>query len=172
MEQERFWNPYIAGALVGVLMILSVVIASKYLGASTSFVRTAGMIEQLVASDHVAANEYFQKKTPKIDWQWVFVIGIFLGSLIASKLSRSFKMQSVPTMWEKCFGEGKAKRAFVAFVGGGIMMFGARFAGGCPSGHGLSGVAQLSVGSLISIVCFFVGGIIMAHVLYGKGVRS
>ena len=172
MEHERFWNPYVAGALVGVLMILSVVVSAKYLGASTSFVRTAGMIEQLVAPEHVAANEYFTKKTPKVDWQVLFVVGIFFGSLMAALVSRSWKRQVMPTMWEKHFDGNALKRGVVAFVGGAVMIFGARFAGGCPSGHGLSGVAQLSLGSIVSIICFFIGGIVMAHILYGKEVRS
>jgi hypothetical protein len=54
----------------------------------------------------------------------------------------------------------------MAFGGGAVALFGARMAGGCPSGHGLSGVAQLSVSSLVAMVCFFAGGLFMARILY------
>jgi len=125
------WSPYVAGALSGVVGVLSVWIAGQYLGASTTFVRTAGMIEQLFGPERVAQMEYFIKVVPKIDWQWMFVIGIVLGALIASLSSGSFKLQAVPDMWAARFGAGStAKRAVVAFAGGVVAMFGARLADG------------------------------------------
>jgi hypothetical protein len=74
--------------------------------------------------------EYFVKELPKIDWQWMFVVGILFGSLISATTSKSFRFQAVPTMWEGRFGPGKAKRAITAFAGGVIAMFGARLADG------------------------------------------
>jgi hypothetical protein len=74
--------------------------------------------------------EYFKKELPKIDWQFLFVIGIFFGALIASMTSKSFRLQAVPAMWEGRFGPSKLKRGIVAFVGGAIGMFGARLADG------------------------------------------
>ena len=71
--REKKWSPYVAGSLVGVLLCLSVLITEKYIGASTTFVRTAGMIERLVAPDHVNNNEYYASKKVKVDWQWMFV---------------------------------------------------------------------------------------------------
>jgi hypothetical protein len=70
------------------------------------------------------------KEIPKIDWQWMFVVGVFIGSLIASTISGTFQWKSIPTMWEKRFGPSKIKRGIVAFVGGVIAMFGARLADG------------------------------------------
>jgi uncharacterized membrane protein YedE/YeeE len=171
-ERGKYWNPYLAGAITGLVMVLSVLVTAKYFGASTSFVRTVGLIEQAISPEHVEQTAYFVKKAPKIDWQWVFVIGILFGSLIASLVSRTWKSQFVPDMWRNRFGGNAFKRALVAFIGGVIMIFGARFAGGCPSGHGLSGIMQLSPGSLISMICFFIGGIVVARLVYGKGVRS
>ena len=127
---DKGWNPYLAGALAGLVMILSVWFAGKYFGASTTFVRSAGLIEKLFIAERVAKMEYFINKVPKIDWQWMFVFGIFIGSLISSTTSRSFKWKSVPDMWEARFGSSKMKRAIVAFIGGVVAMFGARLAGG------------------------------------------
>ena len=129
-RQDDGWSPYLAGALSGLVLIFSVLIAGKYFGASTSFVRSAGMIEELVAPERVSQLAYFKSKIPKIDWQWMFVIGIFLGSLISSLTSTSFRWQALPDMWKSRFGSSVGKRAIVAFLGAVVAMFGARLAGG------------------------------------------
>ena len=127
---DKGWSPYLAGALSGIVMILSVWIAGKYFGASTTFVRSAGLIEKIFSAERVEKMDYFIQKVPKIEWQWMFVFGIFMGALISSTTSRSFKWKAVPDMWEDRFGPGKMKRAIVAFIGGMIAMFGARLADG------------------------------------------
>jgi hypothetical protein len=127
---ERGWSPYLAGAMSGVVIILSVWISGKYFGASTTFARSAGMIEKLFDAERVAKMDYFIKEIPKIDWQWMFVVGIFIGSLIASTTSGSFRWKPLPDMWEKRFGPSRIKRGVVAFIGGVIGMFGARLADG------------------------------------------
>ena len=172
------WSPYAAGALVGVLAVLSVVVTTvvldkpKYLGASTTFVRAVGFVEQSVATEHVKENAYFNKTKIKVDWQMMFVLGIFAGSLLSSRMGKTAKFETVPPIWEERFGPSPIVRAFGAFVGGAILMFGARLAGGCPSGHGLSGNMQLSVSGLIALVFFIVGGVATARILYGGGGRS
>jgi hypothetical protein len=127
---HKGWNPYLAGALSGLVSVLSVWLAGKFLGVSTSFVRSAGMLEKLVAAERVGRMEYFLKEIPQIDWQWMFVVGIFLGALIASKTAGDFCWQALPAMWEKRFGPSHSKRGLVAFSGGVIAMFGARLADG------------------------------------------
>jgi len=129
-ENLKGWNPYVAGALTGLLLVLSVWVAGKYFGASTTFVTSAGFVESTFSPERVAQMEYFTKHLPKIDWQWVFVVGIFFGSLIASATSRSFRWQGVPGMWEGRFGPSMTPRAITAFFGGAIAMFGARLADG------------------------------------------
>ena len=126
----RAWSPYLAGALSGLVIILSVWISGKYFGASTSFVRSAGMIEKLFNAERILQMDYFVKVVPKVDWQWMFVVGIFIGSFIASTTSGSFMWKALPDMWEKHFGSSRLKRGIVAFLGGVIGMFGARLAGG------------------------------------------
>lgn len=129
-QEPKGWSPYVAGALTGLLLVFSVWFTGKYVGASTTFVRAAGYVERVFDPERVAALEYFKKELPKIDWQFLFVIGIFIGSLVASTTSKSFRLQAVPTMWESRFGPGKVKRGIVAFVGGAIAMYGARLADG------------------------------------------
>ena len=173
MKTDGGWNPYFAGILVGILAVVSVLVTTqllgkaKYLGASTTFVRTAGLVEQQVAPEHVNQNEYYQEEKIKVDWQMMFVIGILFGSFCASLTDKSFKKETVPPMWSERFGTSAAFRAVGAFAGGVIAIFGARMAGGCPSGHGLSGLMQLSVSGLIALGCFMVGGILVARLIYG-----
>jgi hypothetical protein len=130
VTEKKGWSPYLAGALAGVLSILSVWIAGKYLGASTTFVRSTGMLEKIIGPERVATMSYFIKEVPEIDWQWMFVVGILIGSLLASAASGTFLWRGVPDMWEKRFGPRKFKRNIVAFAGGVIVMFGARLADG------------------------------------------
>lgn len=163
------WSPYLAGALSGLVSIGSVLFAGKYFGASTTFVRTAGMVEQAVDPERVATMPYFMKEVPMVDWQWMFVVGIFIGSLIAATTSGSFRWQALPDMWQARFGPDRWKRWLTAFWGGTIGMFGARLADGCPSGHGLSGSMQLAASGFVALVCFFIGGMIVARLLYGGG---
>ena len=141
---------------------------STYLGASTTFVRAAGLLEKVVAPERVAANEYFSKEKVRVDWQFMLVLGIFLGALISSTMDRSYKLEDVPPIWENRFGSSLGKRAVGAFVGGIVAMLGARMADGCPSGHGLSGMMQLSVSAFVALGMFFSFGVIVAALVYGR----
>ena len=170
--EDNGWSPYLAGALVGLLAIISVwattVLMGKtnYLGASTTFVRAAGLLERAVAPERVAANEYFTTSKVKVDWQFMLVSGIFLGALISSVTDRSFKWESVPPVWAKRFGNSPIIRAVGAVLGGIVAMVGARMADGCPSGHGLSGMMQFSVSTLAALCLFYGVGIAVAAMVY------
>ena len=174
-KSPRSWRPYIAGALVGVLATASVFVSGKmlgkpkYLGASTTFVRAAGMIEQAAAPEHVAQNEYFQSKKVRIDWQFMLVIGVLVGAFGASMVDGSFAAEASPPIWRDRFGGRVSVRAVGAVLGGVVAMFGARLAGGCPSGHGMSGLMQLSVSGFLSLAGFFAGGVVVANLVYRGG---
>lgn len=129
-DEPKGWSPYLAGALAGLLIVMSVWVTGKYFGASTTFVRAAGLVEKQFAQERVSKMDYFIKEVPKFDWQFLFVVGIFFGSLIAATTSKSFQLRSVPPMWENRFGYSPVKRGIVAFVGGAFAMFGARLADG------------------------------------------
>ena len=168
------WSPYLAGALLGLLAIASVLATTQllgktsYLGASTTFVRAAGILEKTIAADHVVSNEYYTETKVRVDWQFMLVIGIVLGALISSVMDKSFRLEGVPPTWEKRFGPSIGKRAIGAVVGGIIAMIGARLADGCPSGHGLSGMMQLSVSSFVALIMFFGIGVLVAYIVYRR----
>ena len=135
------WRPYVAGALVGVLAIVSVLVSTqlldkpKYLGASTTFVRAAGLAEDAVAPEHVESNDYYNKTKVKVDWQMMLVLGVLVGAFLASRIDGSFASEGVPPIWKERFGPRVGVRAIGAFLGGVVAMFGARLAGGAGAHH-------------------------------------
>ena len=115
-----------------------------------------------------ATNEEFQARGIQFDWQGAFVVGIFIGAWLASLMGRTFKLEAVPPMWAERFGGSFWKRAVVAFIGGFIALFGARIAGGCPSGNGLSGMMTLELRGLVAMGAFFGVGVIVANLIYRR----
>ena len=160
------WSPYVVGVGIGILSWLSFLINKKALGSSTSFAKTSGMLEKLLRGPNVALKPYYQKIKLDIDWQWMLVLGIVFGALFSSVLSDDFNLQWVPSLWISTFGNTPVIRLVIAFIGGILLGFGARWADGCTSGHGISGALQLAVSSWISAIAFFVSGILMAHIMF------
>ena len=164
------WNPYLVGALIGVLSILTFSLADKPIGISTGIAQAAGACAvPVMGAEGVAANTYWAKKAvPAWDYGSLFVVGSFLGALIRSLMSRSFKVETVPTVWRDRFGPSVAKRLTAAFLGGVVIIFGARLADGCTSGHGISGSLQLAVSSWTFFLVMFASGIATAFVIFRR----
>ena len=161
------WSPYAVGIGIGVLSWLSFLISGKPIATSTSFAQTGGMIERLFTGEKASKRPYYQKIKLNMNWQMMLVIGVVIGSFISAMLSGDFKTGHwVPSLWAAAFGDGALLRVVVAIIGGIILGFGARFAGGCTSGHGISGTLQLAVSSWISAIFFFIGGILTAHLIF------
>lgn len=158
----KAWSPYLAGIVVGLLQIPAFLLIDTALGASTSYAMVGGYAYDLFAN---LEGSYFEKYvgSSKYFWQTAMVVAIALGAFISMKLSGATR-QAVSPAWEKAIGTTDfKKRALLAFVGGFILLFGARLAGGCTSGHGLSGTAQLAVGSIVTVAFMFIGGIIASR---------
>jgi hypothetical protein len=142
--------------------------ADKPLGASTTFVRAVGFAETAVAPAHVAANAYFDKTGIKVNWQMLLVVGMFFGAWASSRLSGDRQIEKVPALWKARFGPGVWNRYLWAFIGGALLLFGARLAGGCTSGHGLSGSMQLALSGWTFFVALFAAGVATSMALFGK----
>src|SRR4030067_1822644 len=153
------WSPYVVGIGIGILSGITFLLSDKPIGCSTAFARTSGMIEKLLRGSFVAEKAYYKKFAPSIDWEWMLVLGIFIGAFISSTLSGQFQSVWVPMRWAEAFGDTPVLRWVVALIGGIILGIGARWAGGCASGHGISGTLQLAVSSWIAVLCFFLGGL-------------
>jgi uncharacterized membrane protein YedE/YeeE len=161
------WSPYLVGALIGVLSMATFYFSNKPLGASTAYARLAGMVGKLFARRHTESLKYYQDFKPRVDWEVMLVVGVVGGALLAAWLGGELTGEWLPGMWTARFGaDSLGLRLAVAFAGGGLMAFGARMAGGCTSGHGISGALQLSVGSWIAVVCFFAAGIATAMLMF------
>ena len=164
---DTYWSPYAAGIGIGLLSWLSFLISGKPLATSTTFARIGGQIEKVITGKKAEQRPYYKKIKLKINWQWMLVMGVVLGSFLSALISNDLQFGVwVPSLWASAFGDSVVLRILVAVAGGIILGFGARFAGGCTSGHGISGTLQLAVSSWISAICFFVGGIITAHIIY------
>lgn len=163
---EVRWSPYVVGIGIGVLSWLSFFISKKPLACSTTFVRVSGFLERLLRGPQVEQRPYYQKIKLTWGWQGMLVTGIVPGALLSALLSGDFHWQWAPDLWASAFGGNPLLRVVVALVGGIILGFGARWSDGCTSGHGISGTLQLAVSSWISVICFFVGGILAAQIIF------
>lgn len=160
------WSPYLVGALIGLLSMATFYFSSKPLSVSTAYARLAGLVGNLFFRDHTENLKLYQDTRPKIEWGVMLVFGMLLGAFIAAVSGGELTAEWVPALWEQRFGPNVALRLGLAFLGGAILAFGARLAGGCTSGHGISGALQLSVSSWIALMCFFAAAVTTAHLLY------
>jgi uncharacterized membrane protein YedE/YeeE len=154
------WSPYLVGGLIGVLSMFTFYFSDKPLGASTGYARLAGLLGKSVAPKHTESLKFYKDNKPAVDWEVMLLLGVILGAFLAAWQGNELTGEWLPAMWAARFGaDSLSLRIGAALVGGILMAFGARLAGGCTSGHGISGTMQLSVGSWIAVICFFAGGI-------------
>lgn len=164
---EPAWSPYLVGALIGVLVLVTLSLAGKKVGASSAYSDLAGLLGRLTVPRHVRSLPYWRDKKPMIGWTLVFVLGAIGGSFLAAWSGNELNGAFLQPLWIARFGgDSELLRTLVAFAGGTVMAYGARLAGGCTSGHGISGTLQLAVGSWVAVSCFFIGGIVTALLLY------
>ncbi|MFP4168205.1 MAG: YeeE/YedE thiosulfate transporter family protein [Desulfonatronovibrionaceae bacterium] len=162
--REKAWSPYVAGVIIGLLQVPAFLIIHSALGASSSYVSLAGYFSGLV-DGNILESAYFEKYMTSLKylWQGMMVLFIAVGAFISMRLAGS-RRKSFSPAWTKAVGITEfRRRGAMAFLGGFFMLFGARWAGGCTSGHGLSGIGQLSVGSLIVVVTMFIGAMAVAN---------
>jgi len=169
----KSWSPYLAGAGIGALSWFAFATADKPIGVTTAFEHTTAIAQTSAVPHMERTNPYFAKQTaegkpPKIDWEVMLVVGVVLGALLSSSMSGDRTASVVPGLWCRRFGDGTAKRLVVAFMAGGLMIFGARLAQGCTSGHGISGTLQLALSSWLFILVAFAVATATAWLLYGK----
>lgn len=162
--KDKAWSPYVAGVLIGLLQIPAFMLIDTALGASSSYVTIGGLIASAVDSSvvdipyvakHVAA-------TGKNWWQVALVVGVAVGAFASMKMSGAARHPISPIWWKALGTNSPHVRYAVAFLAGFLMLFGARLADGCTSGHGLSGTAQLAIGSIVAVAAMFAGGIATA----------
>ena len=161
------WSPYLVGGLIGLLSWFTFYFADKTIGASSFYATLAGYVGKLVARKHTESLDYYKSNPPAVDWGFLFVVFTIVGGFIAAWTGGEFRNEWLHPMWVDRFGaDSITLRGIVGFAGGLLMAFGARLAGGCTSGHGISGTLQLNAGSWLTVVCMFIAGIATAMFLY------
>ncbi len=156
----------LAAVLLGAIGIIAVALQGP-IGVSTAFVTTEAATVSAVAGHEVAAsNAYWKKIGTALSPEWVFVVGMIVGALAASVVSGTRRREDVPVIWRERFGARTALRFGAAFAGGFLLLFGARLAGGCTSGHIISGTSQLAVSGMVFAAAVFAAGVPFARALY------
>jgi uncharacterized membrane protein YedE/YeeE len=168
------WNPYLVGALIGLLSVLTFSLANKPLGMSTGLAQAAGACAvPFLGAEGVAQNTYWAKSAiPAWDYSTLFLVGTMLGAFLSAVLGGAFQFTVDSSVWHARFGTSKPKRLIAAFVGGFLALYGARLADGCTSGHGISGCLQLAVSGWLFFIVMFASGILTARLLYGRSTQA
>jgi len=162
---EPYWNPYLAGVGLGLVLLASFVIMGRGLGASGAFASTITAGLTAVAPNHVAGNpafsEYLKEGTsPLNDWLVFEVLGVFVGGFLSGTLAHR-----VTRTVEKGPRISTSGRLVFAFIGGVLMGVGAKFARGCTSGQALTGGALLNAGSWAFMIMVFAGAYAFAYLM-------
>lgn len=160
---KDYVNPYLGGLLLGLVLFAAFFLTGNGLGASGGLNRFIVFFEDLVAPGHVDTTPYLLKmaggdKNPLDDWVVMVVIGAALGGFVAGWLNGRLKFET-----NKGPQISNRTRWLFAFIGGGIMGYGARLARGCTSGLALSGGAVLSVGAWAFMFSVFGGAYAVAY---------
>ncbi len=186
---QKQWNWFSSGLALGTMFLLAIFFV-KPIGVSTPFVSLDGIVwdatsSELVTKDtetksgYSSSNAYLNKSGGKYaknvanPWNYslVFVIAMIFGGFVASRLqfSRAEKAELVaPRVWRERFGDSAFLRYLFAFLGGILVLVGARLAGGCTSGHMMSGMMQTSISGYLFASGAFAVAIPAAILIYKK----
>jgi uncharacterized membrane protein YedE/YeeE len=162
-ETKPYWNPYLGGVLLGLVLFTSFFLSGNGLGASGGLSRYVAYIEDLIAPGHTNQVPYLihlagGEKNALDNWIVLVTTGVILGGFVSGLINGRFKFET-----NKGPNISNKKRWFFAFIGGILFTFGARMARGCTSGQALSGGATLSAGSWVVMFAIFGGAYALAY---------
>ncbi len=153
--KKKYMNPYIAGSLLGGVLLLAMYLSGRGLGASGGIKYCVVSIVEAINPNHVALSDYYSKyfeggKNPLMGWLPIEVLGILIGGFVSGAFSGRLKFKI-----EKSASISGKKRLLMAFLGGVFFVYGAQLARGCTSGAALSGMAVLSVAGFVTMASIF-----------------
>lgn len=157
-----YWNPYVAGFALGLVLLATYLVAGRGLGASGAFSALVATVANAVSPSAAQANpvhaRYLEGGAPLLDFLPLLVLGTFVGGWIAAKSGGRlrFGLDRGPSI-------GVAPRLALALGGGALVAVGAKIALGCTSGQALSGAAVLNAGSLAFMLAVFAAGYAVAY---------
>lgn len=162
MKRKAYMNPYLAGTLLGLVLLSAMVISGRGLGASGGLKYCVVSAVGAVSPDHVQNSTYYSKyftdgRNPLKSWLSIEILGMLIGGFISGAVSGrlGLKVEKSPHISNK-------KRFTYAFLGGLLFVFGAQLARGCTSGAALSGMAVLSTAGFVTMMAIFGSGYLFA----------
>ncbi|VAX28930.1 hypothetical protein MNBD_IGNAVI01-1324 [hydrothermal vent metagenome] len=165
LSPKPYWNPYIAGALLGLVMLFTFFMLGRGIGASSALARLGVFIENIFFPDYVLSNPAWGRyvsggKSPLLNFMTFEVLGVIIGGFIAGRQGRRNKIEILkgPNISNK-------KRLIFALLGGMFMGLGARVARGCTSGLALTGGATMALSGWIFMLSIFAVGFALAYFL-------
>jgi hypothetical protein len=159
---KPYWNPYLVGILLGLVLLATYVVTGRGLGATGAFSSVAAAIAGAISPEHVAANvvhaKYWNDGMPLSSWTLFLLAGAFVGALVSGVAGRRVRwsVERGPRMSD-------GGRLMLAFAGGFIAAYGAKIAKGCTSGQALTGGSILNVGSLVFMLAVFAAAYGLAY---------
>lgn len=181
---------YFGGAFLAIAFFLAVLLV-KPIGVSTQFVVADGVVWDMIQPNLVvedpssksgfsSTNAYLNQGGGKIaaeiadplGYEVVFVLAMIAGAFISARLGgdkpNTAQQKQMPDVWRSRFGDSAARRYLMSFIAGFIVLFGARLAGGCTSGHMMSGMMQTALSGYLFAAGAFVVAIPLALFIYRK----
>ena len=161
MTEVIVWSGWIGGLAIGLYLLLQWIVSGKTLGASTGYGNLCS---------YVSNTPFFHEgdfANPN-NWRLWFLIGIPLGGFIAALTSPGEIVASfsLGAMYDSVLPQALWAKGLVLIGGGFMIGYGARLAGGCPSGHSIAGMSMLNPPSILASAGFFVGGIVIVQILF------
>jgi uncharacterized membrane protein YedE/YeeE len=162
--EPKYINPYLGGVLLGLLVLVTVYITGRGLGASGAIKSTVVTTAEVVTPDQAKENAYTSQfisddHSPMYTWLVFESIGIFLGGLLSGVIfgrAKKFRVEHSPKITSK-------KRLIYATIGGALFGLGSQFGRGCTSGAALSGTATYALGGVIVMFAIFGSGYVFAY---------
>jgi hypothetical protein len=165
-EKSPYWDIFpAAAALAGIIVFIFATFGPP--ASSSGFVSTLKGFWEAVWPEYAAAKVHYRMIPGPGSWLMTFVVGMAIGGLIAGHTFPA-AVRDVPEIWERKFGPSRLKRYAVTFLGGFLILFSARLAGGCTLGLFISGTVQLAVSGLYFGALIFGAAMLTARLLYGK----
>jgi uncharacterized protein len=159
---RAYWNPYLTGVLLGLVLLATYAVTGRGLGATGAFGAVAAWLAGLVSPEHVTANiahaKYWNDGLPLESWTLFLLLGAFVGALVSGVAG-----QRVKFMVERGPRVTDGQRLALAFIGGFVAAYGAKIAKGCTSGQALTGGSILNVGSLVFMLAVFAAAYALAY---------
>lgn len=164
MNETKYMNPYLAGFFLGLLLLGTIYITGRGLGASGAVKSFTVAAFQAVAPSHTESQKFYKEYmeehagSPLKNWLVFEVIGVLIGAFASGLISNrlTLKLEHGPNTVPKI-------RIIAAIFGGALFGFGAQLGRGCTSGAALSGMAVLSTGGLITMMAIFGGAYAFAY---------